>query len=102
MLAIHDQFTQEMRDCLKTTCMGLGLVRLLLDAGLTEEARTTLYSLENGFQGVAEEIQDDSAFCQSPNSFFTALVATAGSNASVLASREEVGLPGVVLLAQPS
>jgi hypothetical protein len=53
MLAIHDQFTQEMRNRLKTTGMGLGLVRLLLDAGLTEEARTTLSSLENGFQGSA-------------------------------------------------
>ena len=52
MLAIHDQFTHQMRNRLKTTSMGLGLVRLLQDAGLTEEARTTLYSLENGFQGV--------------------------------------------------
>jgi hypothetical protein len=53
MLAIHDQhdqFTHQMRNRLKTTAMGLGLVRLLLDAGLTEEARTTLSSLEHGFQ----------------------------------------------------
>ena len=35
--------------------MGLGLVQLLQDAGLIEEARTTLYSLENGFQGAAEK-----------------------------------------------
>jgi len=56
MLAIHDQhdqFTHQMRNRLKTTGMGLGLVRLLLDAGLTEEARTTLSSLEHGFQGVS-------------------------------------------------
>jgi hypothetical protein len=56
MLAIHDQhdqFTHQMRNRLKTTGMGLGLVRLLLDAGLTEEARTTLSSLEHGFQGIA-------------------------------------------------
>ena len=55
MLAIHDQFTHQMRNRLKTTGMGLGLVRLLQDAGRFEEARTTLSSLENGFQGVAEE-----------------------------------------------
>jgi hypothetical protein len=56
MLAIHhqhDQFTQQMRNRLKTTGMGLGLVRLLLDAGRTEEARTTLFSLQHGFQGIA-------------------------------------------------
>ena len=55
MIAIHDQFTRQMRNRLKTTAMGLGLVRLLQDAGQTEEARTTLLSLENGFQGVAEK-----------------------------------------------
>ena len=55
MLAIcdqHDQFTRQMRNRLKTTGMGLGLVRLLMDAGLTEEARTTLSSLQYGFQCV--------------------------------------------------
>jgi hypothetical protein len=55
MLAIrdqHDQFTPQMRNRLKTTGIGLGLVRLLLDAGLTEEARATLSSLQHGFQGV--------------------------------------------------
>lgn len=55
MLAIHDTFSPQMRSRLKTTCMGLGLVRLLQDAGLTEEARTTLSLLENGFRGVAKE-----------------------------------------------
>jgi hypothetical protein len=55
MLAIHDQFTHQLRNRLKTTVMGLGLVRLLQDAGLTEEASTTLSSLEPGFQGVAGE-----------------------------------------------
>lgn len=57
MLAIHDQhdpFTPQMRKRLKTTGMGLGLVRLLLDAGRTEEARATLSSLENGFQANAK------------------------------------------------
>lgn len=57
MLAIHDQhdqFTPQMRNRLKTTGMGLGLVRLLLDAGLTEEARTTLSTLEIDFQRVTE------------------------------------------------
>ena len=54
MIAIHDQFTRQMRSRLKTTGMGLGLVRLLQDARQFEEARTTLSSLENGFQGDAE------------------------------------------------
>jgi hypothetical protein len=55
MLANHDQFTRQMRSRLKTTCMGLGLVRLLQDAKRFDEARTTLYSLENGFQGVESD-----------------------------------------------
>ena len=55
MLAIHDQLSRQMRSLFKTTGMGLGLVRLLQDVGLTEEARTTLSSLENGFQIDAEE-----------------------------------------------
>jgi hypothetical protein len=55
MLAVHDQFTRQMRRRLKTTCIGLGLVRLLQDAKRFEEARTTLYSLEIGFQGVPVE-----------------------------------------------
>jgi hypothetical protein len=55
MLPIHDQFSPQIRNRLKTTAMGLGLVRLLQDAGRTEEARSTLSSLETGFQGVAEE-----------------------------------------------
>jgi hypothetical protein len=55
MFANHDQFSDQMRNRLKTTGMGLGLVRLLQDAGLTAEVRTTLALLENGFQGVAEE-----------------------------------------------
>lgn len=55
MLALHDQITRQVRTRLKTTGMGLGLVRLLQDARRFEEARTTLYSLEDGFQGVAVE-----------------------------------------------
>ena len=55
MLAIHDPFTDQMRDDLKTSCMGLGLVRLLQDAKRLEEVRTTLYSLENGFHDLSEE-----------------------------------------------
>jgi hypothetical protein len=53
MLAIHDQFTRQMRNRLETTAIGLGLVRLLQDARRFEEAKTILYSLENSFQGVA-------------------------------------------------
>lgn len=55
MLAIHDQFTPQMRNRLKTTSLGLGLVRLLQDARRFEEAKTILYSLENSFQGVEAE-----------------------------------------------
>ena len=54
MLAIHNQFTRQMRDRLTTTCMGLGLVRLLQDAKRFEEAKSALYSLENDFQDVPE------------------------------------------------
>lgn len=53
MLAVHDQFTRQMSDRLKTTGMGLGLVRLLQRAGRIKEARTTLSSLENAFHDVA-------------------------------------------------
>jgi hypothetical protein len=45
-----DQTTRQLRDRLKTTGVGLGLLRLQLDAGMTEEARTTLSSLQNDFQ----------------------------------------------------
>ena len=45
---------EQMRNRLKTTVMGLGLVRLLQDVGLTEEARATLYSLENPSRGDVE------------------------------------------------
>ena len=55
MLAIHDQFTHQMRDRLGAIELGLGLVRLLQDAGRVEEAKTILSSLENGFPGDAEQ-----------------------------------------------
>jgi len=55
MLAIHGQFSDQIRSRLKTTGMGLGLVQLLQDAGRTAEARTTLSLLQYGFQGVAVE-----------------------------------------------
>jgi predicted N-formylglutamate amidohydrolase len=48
MIAIHDQFTRQMCDRLTTTCLGLGLVRLLQDARRFEEAKTTLLLLEDG------------------------------------------------------
>jgi hypothetical protein len=82
MLATHNQFTRQMRSHLKTIGIGLGLVRLLQDAKRFEEARATLYSLENGFQSAVIENQDAPAFCQSPNSF----VAVAESNDSASAS----------------
>jgi hypothetical protein len=46
MHAALNQFTQQMRDRLETTAIGLGLVRLLQDAKRIEEARTTLNSLK--------------------------------------------------------
>lgn len=55
MLAIHDQFTRQMSDRLKTAALGLGLVRLLQDAKRFDEARTTLCSLENGCQAAESE-----------------------------------------------
>jgi hypothetical protein len=55
MLATHHQVTGQVRNRLKTTAMGLGLVRLLQDARRFEEARTTLCSLDDGFQGVAQK-----------------------------------------------
>ena len=60
----HDQFTRQMRNRLKTTGMGLGLVRLLMDAGLTKDARATLSSLENGFQRVAEAEKPSRKHCK--------------------------------------
>jgi hypothetical protein len=54
MFAIHDHFSRQMRNRLKFIAMGLGLLRVLQDAGLAEEARAILYFLENGVQGVAE------------------------------------------------
>ncbi len=45
-----DQITRQLRDRLNTTGVGLGLLRLQLDAEMTEEARTTLASLQNDFQ----------------------------------------------------
>jgi hypothetical protein len=52
MLSVHgknNRVTSQLRDRLKTTSMGLGLVRLQMDAGLTEEASTTLASLQDDF-----------------------------------------------------
>ena len=63
MLAIHDQhdqLTDQMRNVLKTTGMGLGLVRLLLDAGRTREARAILPSLQHNFQGIARASDEPS------------------------------------------
>ena len=43
------QFTPQLRHRLKRTVMGLGLVRLLLDASRTKEAQATLHSLQKSF-----------------------------------------------------
>ena len=51
MLAIHDRFSRQMRTRLKIVGRGLGLVRLLQDAGRIGEARAILSSLEHGVPG---------------------------------------------------
>jgi len=48
MRAIQDHATPELCSRLQTSAMGLGLVRLLLDAGRAGEARRTLASLQTG------------------------------------------------------
>src|SRR3989442_2968101 len=53
-----DQITRQSRDRLKTTGVGLGLVRLQLDAGMTEEARTILASLQNDFQLLLHGVEE--------------------------------------------
>jgi hypothetical protein len=55
MLAIHDPLTRPRCDRLQTTGLALGLVRLLQDAGRTDEATAILSLLGDGFQGAAEE-----------------------------------------------
>jgi hypothetical protein len=46
------QFTPELRNRLKITVLGLGLVRLLLDADRTKEAQATLRSLQKSLDSV--------------------------------------------------
>ena len=46
----NDQFTRRLNDRLRTTGLGLGLLRLQFDAGLTEEAKSTLAALQEDFQ----------------------------------------------------
>ena len=53
-----DQITRQLLDRLKTTGVGLGLLRLQLDAGMTEEARTTLASLQNDFQFLLHGVKE--------------------------------------------
>ena len=59
MLAIHDQFSHQMRNRLMTSGMGLGLVRLLQDAKRFEEATTTFHLLENAVQSVESHRPDE-------------------------------------------
>jgi len=64
MRATHDLFSDHVRSRLETVGMGLGLVRLLLDAGLLQEARTTLNMLENGSQLVAKSNESSRKPCK--------------------------------------
>jgi len=77
----HDHFSPRLRNRLKTTSMGLGLVRLLLDAGRAEVARTTLLSLQNGFQ--VPEISIEVHACDRDDEF--AIQAQSASSQSGLA-----------------
>jgi hypothetical protein len=65
MLVIHDHVTNEAFDRLGTTCIGLGLVRLLQDAKRFEEARKVLYALENGAES-SKPSQKRSGITQRP------------------------------------
>src|SRR5438874_8031130 len=53
-----DQITRQLLGRLKTTGVGLGLLRLQLDAGMTEEARTTLALLQNDFQFLLHGVKE--------------------------------------------
>lgn len=55
MLSLHDHLTNQMCNRLETTCIGLGLVRLLQDAKRFDEAREVLHALENDFRGDTEK-----------------------------------------------
>ncbi len=61
----QDEFVRQLHDRLKTTGVGLGLLRLQLDVGVTEEAKATLAALEEDFQvllhGVEGEIENSLA-----------------------------------------
>ncbi len=61
----NDQFTRRLNDRLRTTGLGLGLLRLQFDAGLTEEAKSTLAALQKDFQillhGLEGEVESQSA-----------------------------------------
>src|SRR5260370_1247876 len=62
---VQDEFLRQLHDRLKTTGVGLGLLRLHLDVGMTEEAKATLAALKEDFQvllhGVEGEIENSLA-----------------------------------------
>ena len=95
MLAIHNQFTRQMRDRLTTTCMGLGLVRLLQDARRFEEAKSTLYSLENSFQDAPEESHKPSQKPSTVNRMKT-VTRTASSSSTRNDSADILTLPSFI------
>ena len=86
MFSSHDQLSSHMLDRLKTTSIGLGLVRLLQDARRFEEARSTLYALETGFQVVeraaimASQIPCKATRLRSMSRRFSFMVPTAASD----------------------
>jgi hypothetical protein len=53
MVDIQDRFSRQIRSRLKTIAKGLGLIRLLQEAGRIGEARAILSLLENGVPGGA-------------------------------------------------
>jgi hypothetical protein len=57
VIANHEEFTGQMRNCFQTTAIGLGLLRLLQDARRFKEARSTLSCLKNLVQGIETDQQ---------------------------------------------
>jgi hypothetical protein len=69
MVDIQDRFSRQIRSRLKTIGKGLGLIRLLQDAGRIGEARAVLSLLENGVPGGAVQSRKPSKARRSRFSF---------------------------------
>lgn len=83
MRTIHDT---QMGDRLETIVMGLGLVRLLQDARRFEEARATLYSLEESVQGADEKSDKPKRIPRKTHVTKTAFCSSASASDSIAVS----------------